>query len=452
MAAYPNPDDLVVPPSILDTDLYKFTMQQAVFEHFPNAWATYRFTNRNADTVFTRKSIDILRASVNQFSRLSMSEAEKEWLAKACPYFKPAYRDFLGTYRFKPEQVEIKFIPAEGTEEGPDQHGNLSMTASGPWIESILWEVPLMSTLCEIYYKHVDTDWTYEGQEDLAYQKGKTLLANGCVFNEFGSRRRRSLKTHDLVIQGLKRAVKDAEAKSGKGQEGHNVEGTPSGARGEPGKLSGTSNVYLAMKHDLTPTGTIAHEWFMGVATAKGYENANTVALRMWQETYGNVLLVALTDTFSSDAFFKNLAATPDIAHTWAGLRQDSGDPFAFAPRAKAVYEGLGIDHREKVIVYSDALSVEKAVRLLEHAGPKGLGFKVAFGIGTNFTNDFRKKSTADPQSPTSTGAPSEALNIVIKLDSLDGKPCVKISDDLTKNTGDKETVRYVKQIFGLPV
>ncbi|KAL1745921.1 Quinolinate phosphoribosyl transferase [Schizophyllum fasciatum] len=448
MAAYPNPDDLVVPPSILDTDLYKFTMQQAVFEHFPTAHATYRFTNRNSDTVFTRRAIDILRASINQFSRLYMSEDEKEWFAKACPYFKPAYRDYLGTYRFKPEQVEIKFVPAPGTEEGPDQRGNLEMTASGPWLESILWEVPLMYTLCEIYYKHVDTDWDYEGQEDLAYEKGRALLAHGCVFNEFGSRRRRSHKTHDLVITGLKRAVKDAEASSGRGQEGHNVEGMPSGAKGEPGKLSGTSNVYLAKKHDLTPTGTIAHEWFMGVATASGYEDANTRALRLWQQTYKDVLLVALTDTFSSDAFFKNFAASPDIARAWAGLRQDSGDPFAFAPRAKAVYEGLEIDWREKVIVYSDALHVDKAIALLESAGPRGLGFKgesffLAFGIGTNFTNDFRKKST---------GEPSEALNIVIKLAGLDGRPCVKISDDLQKNTGDQETVRHVKQIFGLPL
>lgn len=371
-----------------------------------------------------------------------MSADEKAWFSDACPYFKPEYREWLSCYRFKPEQVDIKFVPAQGTEEGPDQHGNVEITASGPWVESILWEVPLMSTLCEIYYKHVDTDWTYDGQEEQAYEKGTALLAHGCVFNEFGSRRRRSLKTHDLVIAGLKRAMTDAETASGTTQEGHNVEGMPLGEKSEPGKLSGTSNVYLAMKHALTPTGTIAHEWFMGVATAKGYENANTAALRLWEQTYNDVLLVALTDTFSSDAFFKNLESAPEIAQKWAGLRQDSGEPFDFAPRAKAVYEKLGIDWRQKVIVFSDALKVDKAAKLLDSAGPKGLGFKVAFGIGTNLTNDFKKRSN---------GASSDALNIVIKIASLDGKPCVKISDDLQKNTGDQETVKKVKQIFGLP-
>ncbi|KAF7316963.1 Nicotinate phosphoribosyltransferase [Mycena chlorophos] len=372
---------LPLPRSILDTDLYKLTMQQAVLHHFPNKQATYKFTLRDKSAHFTRGAFQIFQEAVSHFDRLALTDDEHEWLAKTCSYFTPEYLVYLRTFRFKPaEQVNAIFVPSAADSDV----GHVEIDITGLWADTIFWEVPLMATLSEIYFLHVATDWSYAGQDELAYQKGKALLEADCAFSEFGTRRRRSYESQDTVIKGLVRATKEAQGK---------------------GKLSGTSNVYLAFKYNLTPVGTIAHEWFMGVAALKGYEDANSVAMDLWESVYPNALLIALTDTFSSDAFFKSYSSDKERALRWQGLRQDSGDPFVFGTRAKAVFESL-----------------------------------VSFGIGTFFTNDFKTKS----------GQPSKALNMVIKLASIDGKPCVKISDDLTKNTGDAETVLRVKQIYNL--
>ncbi|KAJ3876821.1 nicotinate phosphoribosyltransferase [Lentinula edodes] len=407
---------LPIPQSILDTDLYKFTMQNAVLENFPDVQAIYRFTNRNKDTtLFTRECFERLQTAVSHFDQVKLTPAERVWLAKTCPYFPPQYLDYLENYRFKPEQVHIEFVPVNGDK------GHIEMTAEGPWVETILWEVPLMACLSETYFTTVDNDWSYDGQEDLAYQKGKALLEAGCIFSEFGTRRRRSFHTQDFVVRALIKATQDLP---------------------NSGKLTGTSNVFLAHKYGINPVGTVAHEWFMGIGALKGYESVNDLALEIWETTYPNAILLALTDTFSTTAFFQSFSKNPARAKKWHGLRQDSGDPLEFAPRAKEVYVKMGIDHREKMIIYSDSLNLDKALTLKKQADE--IGFKASFGIGTFLSNDFVKVS--DPKSK------SPALNMVIKLAEVNSKSCVKISDDLRKNTGNQEVVKDVKKLFGLPV
>ncbi|KAI0027403.1 nicotinate phosphoribosyltransferase [Vararia minispora EC-137] len=417
MASTDQDSDIVLPCSILDTDLYKFTMQQAVLKHFSHVQASYRFTNRDKARSFSRACFDRLKASVAHFSDLVLAPAERAWLARACSYFTPTYLDFLSSYRFDPAQVHIAFIPrADSADEG-----DIEIDVTGPWVETILWEVPLMATLSEIFFLTDDMDWDMAGQDDLAFAKAERLLAHGCIVSEFGTRRRRSYAVQDVVVSQMKRA--------------HSAQ---SAGRG---KLAGTSNAYLAYRHDLTPIGTIAHEWFMGVAALTGYEGANGRAMDLWEAVYPDVLLIALTDTFSTKAFFDDFAKDVERARRWRGLRQDSGDPHAFAPAAKAVYDALGIDSREKTIIYSDALDVDKALEL--QAQCSALGFNASFGIGTFLTNDFCKVSDSAQK--------SKALNIVIKVAEVDGRPCVKISDDLLKNTGDAETVDKVKDMYGLP-
>ncbi|TEB25116.1 nicotinate phosphoribosyltransferase [Coprinellus micaceus] len=391
---------LAVPPSILDTDLYKLSMQQAVWKTFPSVNAVYRFTNRGS-TLFSRQCVERFRTAVSHFSFLSLTQEEHEWLSKTCPFLTPDYLDYLSSYRFKPEQVEITFNPSDGDAN----RGLIEMRIEGPWVDTILWEVPLMAALSETYFQTVDRDWDYEGQEDLAYSKGTTLLNARCAFSEFGTRRRRSFKTQDLVVAALVRAAKDY----GEGK----------------GKLTGTSNVHLARLYGLTPIGTIAHEWFMGVAALSGYEDANGRALDIWEEVYQKgTPLIALTDTFTSQVFFRVTRSS-------------------FAPRVKAFYEGIGIDPKEKLIVFSDSLSTEKSVKLRGTCTELGLE-KVSFGIGTHFTNDFKKVSSGKQEK-------SKALNMVIKLADVDGKPCIKLSDDLTKHTGDKVTLDYVNVLYNLP-
>ncbi|KAG6907090.1 hypothetical protein DXG01_010624 [Tephrocybe rancida] len=385
------------PESILDTDLYKLTMQQAVLHHFPNVEATYRFTNRDKSRLFSRQSIERFRTAVSQFTDLALTPSELTWLQETCPFLTPNYLSFLSSYRYKPEQVRITFVPAS-----PDSlFGHVEIEAFGPWIETILWEVPLMATLSECYFSFVDTDWNYDNQEQSAYTKGRALLEAGCTFSEFGTRRRRSYQTQDLVVQSLTSASRAVPDK---------------------GRFSGTSNV----------------------AALEGYTQTHSVSLDLWEAVYRESLLIALTDTFTTDAFFQDFTSDPARAERWSGLRQDSGDPFAFAPRVKAMYAGLGIDARSKALIFSDSLSVDKAVRLQKQADELGLE-KVSFGIGTFLTNDFSTASSGGT-------AKSRALNIVIKLSSVDSKPCIKISDDLTKNTGDKATVDHVKQLYNLPL
>lgn len=392
-------------------------MQQAVLHHFPTVQATYRFTHRDANVYFTRTCYEMFVVAISQFHILSLTSDERAWLLNTCPYFKPAYIDYLSSYCFQPSQVQVTFVP-----RGPDSdEGRIEIEASGPWTETILWEVPLMATLSEIYYSTVDKDWSYDGQAELAYEKGAKLLEAGCVFSEFGTRRRRSYHVQDVVLDQLIRAEKDHPGM---------------------GKLSATSNVHLAQKYGIKPIGTIAHEWIMGIGAMHGYEHANGIALDLWEEVYPDVVLVALTDTFSTKAFFQDFERDIERARRWRVLRQDSGDPFVFAPRAKEVYERLGINHRERTIIYSDSLDLEKTLALKKHC--EEIGFIPTFGIGTFFTNDFKSLSSKGKEK-------SRALNMVIKLASANGLPCIKISDDLMKNTGDRETVSRIKDLFELP-
>lgn len=283
-------------------------------------------------------------------------------------------------------------------------------------MDTILYEIPLLALVSEAYFKFVETDWSHEGQVEKAYSKGRSLLEGGCIFSEFGSRRRRDHHTHDLVLQGLRRAA-DEGAKSG-----------------WQGKLSGTSNVYFAMKHDLAPIGTVAHEWFMGVAAiTNNYESANEIALEYWTATFGaGVLGIALTDTFGTPTFLKafkkqipavttaipggattmaSAAATtvtdaiqsmsstnPPIqapldgapgdrktyAEVFQGVRQDSGDPLEFIRMMREFYDGVAIKDK-KTIVFSDSLNLDLCFQYKEAA--EAQGFQPTFGVGTFLTS-----------------------------------------------------------------
>jgi len=152
---------------------------------------------------------------------------------------------------------------------------------------------------------------------------------------------------------------------------------------------------------------------------------------------------VALTDTFSTEAFYQDFAKDPERAKRWVGLRQDSGDPFVYAPRAREIYRSMNVDHATKVIIYSDGLNVDKALALKKQCDE--VGFTASFGIGTSLSNDFKSISSGRRQK-------NKALNMVIKLYQVDGKFCAKISDELTKNTGDKEAIKQAKEAFGIDV
>ncbi|KAI4197762.1 MAG: hypothetical protein LQ346_002922 [Caloplaca aetnensis] len=445
--------------SILDTDLYKLTMQCAILKYLPDVHVTYAFTNRTPHMRLTRAAFQWLQKQIAKLANVSLTQEELEYLKTTCTFFNATYLSFLTSFRLKPsEHIHATFTPLNDT-GNPDDVGDTQLDIGGSWLDTILYEIPLLALTSEAYFRFCDRDWTYEHQETRAYDKGCKLLEHGCVFSEFGSRRRRDYHTQDLVMQGLIRASADAQS------------------RGWRGKLSGTSNVHFAMKHGIPPVGTVAHEWFMGIASiTNDYEHANETALRYWVGCFGEgVLGIALTDTFGTPTFLKAFrrtmptpansvaedpktlipgAASPPLgpmdgdgskasseersyAQIFQGVRQDSGNPIEFIKIMRDFYESEGI-REKKTIVFSDSLNIELCVEYM-HAAEEA-GFAPTFGVGTFFTNDFRHASD---------GQKSVPLNIVIKLSSANGHPAIKISDNIGKNTGDSATVHRVKETLG---
>ncbi|KAH8603165.1 Quinolinate phosphoribosyl transferase [Bisporella sp. PMI_857] len=432
--------------SFLDTDLYKLTMQCAVLKYFPQVQVTYAFTNRTPEKKLSRKAFRWLEAQINKLGNIALSSDELKFLQQSCKYLNQEYLDFLKEFRLNPrDQIVASFTPDDDTNSENDV-GEIDIKVKGLWVDTILYEIPLLALTSEAYFKFMDTDWNYDGQQEKAYRKGKRLLEAGCILSEFGTRRRRDYHTQALVFRGLVEAKKDGERVK------------------LPGILTGTSNVHLAMRFNIPPVGTVAHEWFMGVAAIDGdYETATHKALSYWVGCFGEgVLGIALTDTFGTPAFLRAFReAIPDhkttrsgaagsdneidganttaksFAEVFAGVRQDSGDPAEFVRIMREFYDTNGIKDK-KTIVFSDSLNIELCLEYKTIAEEKG--FQPTFGVGTFLTNDFTHATT---------GTKSIPMNIVIKLSSANGNPAVKISDNIGKNTGDKDTVEKVKKQLG---
>lgn len=306
---------------------------------------------------------------------------EYDFLKKNCGYLDHEdYLDYLKSFRFHPtDHVHLDFVPVDG---GDGDQGDVRIRIDGLWVDTILYEIPLLALTSESYFKFCDRSWSHEGQEERAYQKGIELIENGCAFSEFGTRRRRDYETQLLVLRGLVDAslkLKDAK-----------------------GKLTGTSNVHFAMKYGIPPVGTVAHEWFMGIAAAtNNYETVTETGLEYWIQCFGiGVLGIALTDTFGTPTFLKAFSApipkseraitdgwlkgqVRSYADVFAGVRQDSGNPKAFIKTMRDYYNDHGLTN--KTLVFSDSLNVERAIeyrKLAEEAG-----FIPAFGIGTFLTS-----------------------------------------------------------------
>lgn len=393
--------------SLLDTDLYKLSMQNAVLEQYPETWVTYKFTNRNTNMKFNGSAYNAIIDNINALANLRLTEDEENWLAHNCKFLPLTYLTYLKNYQFNPEQVTVKFLD-----------GDLDIEVYGPWRETILWEVPLMAIISEAYFEFVDINWKKGGhkceigscrkitwqeeQVNKAKEKAHALTAMTDKFTDFGTRRRRSYEVQDLVVKAFKES--------------------------QVPNFFGTSNVHLAHKYGLKAIGTMAHEWIMGISALESLRCANRFALQKWQEVYGGSLGYALTDTFGTDAFFRDFG--PDLARIYDGVRHDSGCPFTFADKVIKHYELLGLDPTTKLIVFSDSLDVEKALAISRHCHGR---IRCSFGIGTHFTNDFTN---------------SKPLNMVIKLRDVEGIPVVKLSDDHKKATGDKDALKVALWTF----
>lgn len=398
--------------SFLDTDLYKITMHCAVFSNFKDVEVTYKYTNRTPSMKLNQDSIEWLKKQLDLLSVLRFSEEDLEYLKKEVGFLQPQYLEFLKTFQLKPLE-NIKFKHASD--------GDFELEISGKWVDTLLYEIPVLALVSEAFFKFTDTDWNEDGQVELAALKTAKLFDSGCVFSEFGTRRRRSFVTQDLVMKGITEYLNQHPD--------------------QKKMLLGTSNVYFARKYNIKPIGTVAHEWMMGIAAyTDDYKNANKLAMKYWIDTFGpeNAGL-ALTDTFSTPVFLRDF--TPPYSDNYIGVRQDSGDPLMYSEMiADHYFNKLKLPKFSKVICYSDSLNVDKCIKYKTKADEVGL--KATFGVGTFFTNDF--KSTVAPYDK------SPPLNIVIKLKNVNGNPAVKISDNLGKNMGDPSKVLEVKKELGV--
>lgn len=383
--------------SLLDNDFYKITMQQGVIKLFPHSMARYEFINRGKHE-FPEGFAEILRKAVDRMSELRLSVEEKTYLASACPYLEPTYLDFLQGYRYNPEEVRIE-------QNGTD----LRVSIEGYWYRTILWEVPLMALISELYYYVNDAEPVFPEQVNaINKEKIEKYGKLGVTIAEFGTRRRHSYHVHSKVVKALSEF------------------GT--------GTFVGTSNVHFAMINNTKPIGTHAHEWFMFHAAKYGFKMSNLLGLEHWSAVYRGDLGIALADTYTTEIFFEQF--DKKFSKLFDGVRHDSGDPVEFAEKTINHYKKMGIDPLSKTIIFSDALNYDKVERIATFCKGK---IGMSFGIGTNFTNDVGLKP----------------LNIVIKMtealpENQTWVPVVKLSDEKGKHTGDLKMIHLAKEILGL--
>ena len=370
--------------SLLENDMYKFSMGQAIYHQFSDYKTTWTFKCRNTDVKFTKEMVEEIKEQIKAYCELKFTEDELEYLENI-KWIKGNYVDFLRLWRPRFKDFEIDTNAECG----------LSIETKGTWLNTSMYEIPTLAIVNEVYFRmahnYEDLLESFKTRLDEKFNKLKECTWYASSFSEFGLRRRLSAEAQELAVEKFSHL--------------NDTMHTPS-------TFVGTSNVYLAKKYNLTPVGTMAHEWIMCVGQGNHKHNpaySNWYALEAWVKEYGVLNGTALTDAITTDCFLKDFQLT--YATLFSGVRHDSGDPIEWGEKMIKHYESLGIDIKTKTLLFSDSLDFEKADKLFRHFRPYGI--KIAFGIGTYLSND--------------TFAPP--LNIVMKTTLCNGQDVAKISD-----------------------
>ena len=366
--------------SLLETDMYKFSMGQAIYHQFSDYKTTWSFKCRNTDVHFTKEVVEEIKEQIKAYCGLRFTEEELEYLHNI-KWIKGSYVDFLRLWQPRYEDFEIT----------TDAECGLSIEAKGTWLNTSMYEIPTLAIINEVYfrmeYNYDELLNSFKNRLDEKIRKISTGEYNIGSFSEFGLRRRLSAKAQELAVDLLSKNE-------------------------YPGsKFVGTSNVYLAKKYNLTPVGTMAHEWIMCVGQGNHKHNpaySNWYALDAWVKEYGILNGTALADAITTDCFLKDFQLT--YATLFSGVRHDSGDPYEWGDKMLKHYESLGINPMTKTLLFSDSLDFERADGLNKYFNTKA---RVAFGIGTYISND----TDVHP------------LNIVMKTTACNGMDVAKISD-----------------------
>lgn len=389
--------------SLLDTDLYKFNMNQVVFHKHTDLNGKYVFKCRNKDVRFTNKMAIEIREQVNYLCTLTFTEEELDYL-RSIRFIKSDYVEFLRLWRPLYDYVSIELIPDNEEDIYKEEYeGTLSIKVEGPCFSAMPFEIYLLEIVNETYFR---MKYDYEtllisAEEKLnekinAFKSGKYTFK----FAEFGCRRRLSQEFEDYAVRRL---------------------------CSETNNCVGTSNVFLAKKYNLTPVGTFAHEF---VQMEQGIPEiplayTNKAALEDWYNEYKGDNGTALTDTLTTDLFLLDFDRA--MSNNFTGVRHDSGDPYVWGEKMIAHYQKYNIDPKTKTLLFSDGLDFDKAQALYDYFHDR---INVSFGIGTFISNDTCVKP----------------LNIVIKLQYVNGRPVAKISDNPEKAMCQDETyLNYLK-------
>ena len=367
--------------SLLETDMYKFSMGQTIFHQFTSYKTTWTFKCRNKDVHFTDEMVEEIKEQVQAFCQLRFTEEELEYLDNIT-WIKGTYVDFLRLWQPRYEEFTI-------TTDAPC---GLAIDAAGTWLNTSMYEIPVLAIVNEVYFRMAyDYDVLLKQFKRRLDEKVRLLEEDTyrlSDFSEFGLRRRLSAEAQEMAVKALAEVELPADS-----------------------HFIGTSNVYLAKKFNLKPVGTMAHEWIMCTGQGNHKHNpaySNWYALDAWVKEYGILNGIALTDTITTDCFLRDFQLT--YATLFSGVRHDSGDPYEWGDKMIAHYNSLGINPRTKTLLFSDSLDFERATALYDYFKDKA---KVAFGIGTFISNDTDE----------------EALNIVMKTTKCNGMDVAKISD-----------------------
>ncbi len=378
--------------SILDTDLYKFSVSNAYFQLYPLAEGTFKFNDRAKESWKDTNFLEDMKIEITKLSSTYLTLEEKNWCIEHIPYIPSNYWEWLSTFKFDPDKVNMWL----------DEDGVFQCEVTDNLYKVTLYEIVVLATYAELRNNFMKDKIKGLGDinkiSSIIEHKIDFANTNNIPFSEFGTRRRFSSNVQEIILNTIKNKSLTC---------------------------TGTSNVYYAMKYDMTPSGTFPHEWMMFHAGVFGYKRANYLGLEDWIKVYDGNLGTALVDTYTTDSFLRTL--TRKQAHLLSGFRQDSGDEYQVGNKIIKRLKEFNIDPKSKVIIFSNALDFDKANDIKEYFGNR---VKVGFGIGTNLT--------CDPGI-----AEYKPANIVMKLSQCrmsnkdPWEKCIKISDDLGKHMGD---------------
>ncbi|WP_030000757.1 nicotinate phosphoribosyltransferase [Vibrio parahaemolyticus] len=381
--------------SALDFDVYKVNMMSAVAALYPDAMVSYKFIVRSEEDL--SELLPEVKAEVLKLQDVRFTEDEIAYMKRVAPYLKPEFVEALRHFRFYP-QSDVSFH----NKTMSDGSSQLRITINGLWKETILYETIIMSIVSEVRSRQRWSDIPFEQFQTVLEDKVRYLKAElerrnitNFKFADMSTRRRFSFQAQRTMLEYLSKEL--------------------------PQCLTGTSNYHLARELDLTPIGTVAHEWFMGHQALVNVRDSQKIALQRWQKMFNGALGIALTDTIGIDAFLKDF--DEELSNAYVGVRHDSGCPFTWGEKMIAHYESLGIDPMTKTLVFTDGLNFEQALDICEHFQGR---VQVSFGIGTSLANDMGNYVNDQ-------GEAYQPLSIVIKMVTCNGSPVAKISDEPEK-------------------